>query len=224
MAKRENSVPIARMYGGFSSDERRAHRRSRLIEAGFHLFGTVGYPGVSIPEICSRAGVTARHFYDGFDSREALLKQIYDDISAVLYFRVRNAIFGEEKGAANVVRAGCAAYAEYLTSDPRRARIFSIEIAGISRELDQHRLATRRRFAQLSLESTQRLREVAFDPGIDFAVVSTLLTGAADALMGEWVLTREPSVPALIDTLTTVWMRSLQVDRLAEMLAKRATS
>ena len=208
------------MYGGLSSDERRADRRSRLLEAGFHLFGTAGYPAVSIPDICSRAGVTARHFYEEFDSREALLKAIYDDISEVLFNRVRDAIFGGDKSASDVVRAGCAAYAEYLTSDPRRARVFAIEVAGISRDLDFHRLEMRRRFAQLSLESSQRLRDVAFDPGVDFGVVSTLLTGAADALMSEWALTREPSVPTLIDTLTTVWMRSLQLDRLQEMIAK----
>ncbi len=221
MSKRGKTVVVARLYGGLSPDERRADRRSRLLEAGFHLFGTVGYPAVSIPDICTRAGVTARHFYEDFDSREALLKAIYDEICVVLLYRIRQAIFGEAMSAADVVRAGCAAFAEYLTSDPRRARIFSIEVAGISRELDHHRLETRRRFAQLSLESSQRLREVAFDPGVDFGVVSTLLTGAADALMSEWALTREPSVPALIDTLTTVWVRSLQLDRLPETIAKR---
>jgi AcrR family transcriptional regulator len=209
----------ARMYGGLSSDERRADRRSRLLEAGFELFGTAGYPAVSIPDICSRSGVTARHFYDEFASREALLKAIYDDLGAVLLYRVRRALFGEHRGPRSVVRAGCAAYAEYLTSDPRRARVFCVEAAGISRDLDHHRVLVRRRFAELSLESTQRLRAVAFDPGVDFGVLSTLLTGAADALMTEWVLTREPSVATLIDTLTTVWMRSLQLDDLEALIA-----
>jgi AcrR family transcriptional regulator len=215
MAKRDKSA-TARMYGGLSPEERRAERRSRLLEAGFHLFGTAGYPAVSIPDICSRAGVTARHFYEEFDSREALLKAVYDDIATSLMGRVRDAIFGEDMNAAEIVRAGCVAFAEFLTSDPRRARVFSIEVAGISRALDQHRLKTRRRFALLSLQSAMRLREAGFDPGVDFSVVSTLLTGAADALMSEWVLTREPAVPTLIDTLTKVWMRSLQLDHLGE--------
>ncbi len=219
MTKGGKRVSIARTYGGLSSDERRADRRSRLLDAGLHLFGTVGYPAVTIPHICSRAGVTARHFYEEFVSREALLKEIYDDISVALLYRIRQAIFGEDKSVAKVVRAGCAAFAEYLTSDPRCARIFSIEVAGISRDLDHHRLEMRRRFAQLNLESSQRLRQVAFDPGVDLGVVAILLTGAADALMSEWALTREPSVPVLIDSLTTVWMRSLQLDRLDEMIA-----
>ena len=204
----------ARVYGGLSSDERRADRRCRLIETGFALFGTVGFPAVSIPDICSRAGVTARHFYEEFVSREALIKQIYDDISVVLFYRVRHALFEGEAVAGLVIRDGCAAYVEYLTSDVRRARVLCIEVAGISRHLDHHRLKMRRRFAQLILESSQRLRQVDFDPGVDLGIVSTLLTGAADALMSEWALSREPSVLALIDTLTAVWMRSLQLDRL----------
>ena len=122
----------------------------------------------------------------------------------------------------DVTRAGCAAYADYLTSDARRARVLCIEVAGISRHMDNHRLKMRRRFAQLILESSQRLRDVAFDPGIDLGVVATLLTGAADALMSEWVLSRKPSVPTLIDTLTTVWMRSLQLDHLEQLMAGRA--
>ena len=193
-----------------------------MLETGFHLFGTAGFPAVSIPDICSHAGVTARHFYEEFASREALIKQIYDDISAVLLYRVRYALFGAETRASYVVRAGCAAYAEYLTSDLRRARVLCIEVAGISRHLDHHRLKMRRRFARVVLESSQRLRDAAFDPGIDLGVVSTLLTGAADALMSEWVLSREPSVPTLIDTLATVWMRSLQLDRLEDMVAHGA--
>ncbi len=217
VTKRGTSVATARLYGGLSSDERRADRRSRLLEAAFHLFGTAGYPTVSIPDICSRAGVTARHFYEEFVSREALIKQLYDDIGFIVLHRIRHALLEGGPGAENIVRAGCTAYVEYLTSDPRRARLLSIEVAGISRHLDQHRLNMRRRFAQVITESSQRLRQVDSDPGVDLGLVSTLLTGAADALMIEWALTRMPSVQALIDTLTTVWMRSLQLDRIDEV-------
>ena len=222
MMKRGTSAAATRMYGGLSSDERRADRRSRLLEAGFQLFGTRGYTAVSIPDICTSAGVTARHFYEEFASREALIKHIYDDITAVLFDRVRCALSGPETTAGNVVRAACEAYAAYLTSDPRRARVLAIEVAGISQHLDYHRLKTRRRFAQLILESSQRLQVAGADPDLDLRIVSTLLTGAADALMTEWALTREPSMRTLVDTLTTVWMRSLRLDRLEKVPPKRA--
>src|SRR5580692_3427895 len=75
-------VKGARVYRGQSNHERREDRRDRLVRAGLELFGTAGYAATSIEGICSSAGVTARHFYEHFVSREALLRAIYDEVVA----------------------------------------------------------------------------------------------------------------------------------------------
>ncbi|HTC29133.1 MAG TPA: helix-turn-helix domain-containing protein, partial [Candidatus Acidoferrum sp.] len=68
----------SRRYGGLSVAQRRAERRARLLAAGLQLFGTAGFLKTSIPMICNASGVTARHFYEEFPSREALLRTILD--------------------------------------------------------------------------------------------------------------------------------------------------
>src|SRR5271165_6826757 len=75
------SAPAGRVYAGLSASERRDDRKARLLEAGLEYFGTIGFGKTTIPMLCSAAGVTARNFYDDFDSREALLKALYDEIA-----------------------------------------------------------------------------------------------------------------------------------------------
>jgi AcrR family transcriptional regulator len=53
----------SRRYGGLSAGERRAGRRARLLEAGLEFYGMLGFRHTTIPQLCSSAGVTARHFY-----------------------------------------------------------------------------------------------------------------------------------------------------------------
>ena len=50
-----DAAPPGRVYGGRSAEERHATRRTALVDAGFELFGTVGYHTVSIERICSQA-------------------------------------------------------------------------------------------------------------------------------------------------------------------------
>ena len=71
---------VERRYRGRLPDERRADRRRRLLDAGLELFGTVGYHGTSIERLCAQAGVTARHFYQEFSGREALLAALFGEI------------------------------------------------------------------------------------------------------------------------------------------------
>src|ERR1019366_4168437 len=81
---RARASPAARtrVYRGQSNLERREERRDRLLAAGLDLFGTAGYAATSIEGICTTAGVTARHFYEHFASREALLRAVYDGVIA----------------------------------------------------------------------------------------------------------------------------------------------
>ncbi len=81
----KSPLPQGRTYAGLSAPERRAERRERLLDAALELFGTAGFPKTTIPMLCSAAGVTARHFYDEFDSREALLRTLYDGIAEAVF-------------------------------------------------------------------------------------------------------------------------------------------
>lgn len=198
-----------RVYAGLSAPERRAGRRERLLEAALELFGGIGFHKTTIPMLCSAAGVTARHFYEEFASRETLLRTLYDEIADTVFDRVLTALRATDRDVRERIRDGNVAYFRYLTSDARVARIYTIEAVGMHDELEQHRRAKREAFVKKLTKATQRLDQRA----VDSRLVSAALAGAAHDLLLEWVLaTRRPSVERMIDTITTLWVRTLQLD------------
>ena len=199
-----------RIYGGLSASERRAERRERLLDAGLELFGTVGFAKTTIPMLCSASGVTARHFYEEFESREALLRELYDRIAENALERVVAALRDIGRDVRARIRHSNEAYFRYLTSDPRLARVYAIEAVGLNPELEAHRRAKREAFVKKMTKAAQRVDE----PTVDSRLLSAAIAGAAHDLVLEWVVaTRRPSVEKMIDTITNVWVRTLQLDR-----------
>jgi AcrR family transcriptional regulator len=197
-----------RRYGGLSLAERRAARRARLTAAALRLFGGTGYSRTTIPEVCSEAGVTTAHFYEEFASREALLIAVYDDIASVVFARVRAALRDLERSVEERLRAANAAYFEYLTEDPNRARLYALEIVGVSAVGELHQRAFREKFVRQSAKALQW-----GGPGrspLDERLTSVALAGASTALLVEWLhASRPPAVERLVDEMTALWLRVL---------------
>jgi AcrR family transcriptional regulator len=199
-----------RVYGGLSAPERRAERRQRLLEAGLELYGTLGFAKTTIPMLCSTSGVTARHFYEEFDSREAVLRALYDEIAETVFRRVSDALRSPDRDPVDRIRDSNAAYFRYLTSDPRLAQIYAIEAVGMHAELEAHRRAKREAFVKKLTKAAQRVESSS----LDSRLLSAAIAGAAHDLLLEWVLaTRRPSVDKMIETITTLWVRTLRLDR-----------
>ncbi len=85
-----------RRYRGQTSQERRDERRGRLIEAAVEAFGSLGYQAVSIEELCRRANLSTRNFYELFADREALLASLYDDLNQQAQAEIVEAIAGTD--------------------------------------------------------------------------------------------------------------------------------
>jgi AcrR family transcriptional regulator len=211
----EETPAEGRLYGGMSAAERRAGRRARLLTAGFDLFGTIGFQKTTIPMICSASGVTARHFYEEFPSREALLRSLYDQIHEATYVIVRDALRALDKPHYERVLASNTAYYHFLTEDPRRARIYALESLGVSPELEQYRRETRERSVRQLTRATEWLEPTGVLRNVDSRLVAVGLSSAAVAILAEWVLaSKKPSVEKMAETLTMFWIRTLQMDRL----------
>ena len=208
-AKGTRVVAKGRVYAGLSAPERRAERRDRLLEAGLQLFGTAGFQKTTIPMLCSASGVTARHFYEEFESREALLRTLYDQIAETAFARTVDALRDTELSPGERIRESSAAYFRYLTSDPRLAQIYTIEAVGMHADLETHRRAKREAFVKKMTKAAQRVET----DSVDSRLLSAAIAGAAHDLLLEWVLApRRPSVEKMIDTITTLWIRTLQLE------------
>lgn len=146
-----------RLYGGLTADQRRAERRRRLLDTALELFGTDGYAATGIERICSRAGVTARHFYDEYGSRENLLRALYDEIVHASLEAVVAAVEPPGDDPVDTVTRGVDAFVHHMLDDPRRARVACLEVVGVSPALEAHRRNVLHLYAHLVAEQGRAL-------------------------------------------------------------------
>ncbi|HSS09873.1 MAG TPA: TetR/AcrR family transcriptional regulator [Acidimicrobiales bacterium] len=199
---------VGRPYRGLTPDERRAARRQRLLDAGLTSFGTVGYGATTIERLCSDAGVTPRHFYDEFPSREALLAAVYDD--AIRFTReATRAALAATQDPGSRTRAAIEGFVHAMCDDPRRARVLCIEGVRISAEFERHRRQVIQTFATL-MEARAR-RHAVSDGVTQPRFRPMVLLGVVHELVIEWVLSADPPpIEQLIDELAEIWIAACQ--------------
>ncbi|MFC0252135.1 TetR/AcrR family transcriptional regulator [Massilia consociata] len=126
-----------RSYRGLSQEERRAERRSRLIAAAIAVYGERGYHQATVKAVCEAAGLTERYFYESFANSEALLIACFNAVTFSVLGEIRQAAQGAGRGRIARSRAMLHAYFTALQREPQSARVFLVEIRGVSRAVDQ---------------------------------------------------------------------------------------
>jgi AcrR family transcriptional regulator len=141
-------APTMRRYRGSPPDERRAERRCQLIRAAIEVYGKRGYRRATVKSVCAAAGLTERYFYESFANSELLLAACYDAVTRELFNDISNA--GESAGRSRSARlqAMLRAYFDTLKREPRSARVFLLEIRGVSPEVDRAFEASLRLFGR----------------------------------------------------------------------------
>lgn len=196
-----------RVYGGRTTDERRAERRARLLDAGFDLFGTIGWAGASVERLCAAASVATRSFYEEFNSREELLLTVYSAVINDATSYVALALAAVPATLEDRVGAGLAAYVSWVTDDPRRARVVhrEVRVAGV--------LESERREAFLSFALLVE-REAGAVPRREGAgrLAALALAGAVNELLIDWVATEPPRPPVepLVRELSAMFIGALR--------------
>lgn len=176
-----------RIYRRKSAVERRALRRSRLLEAAVEAFGTQGYRATPIEQLCTAAGISTRNFYEEFPSREALAIELHDDLNRRALEAVELAIGGCDPSDLEArARAGMAAYLRVMTEDRRWARIALVETVGVSPTAEQHRRRAIEGFAAVLLAEANRLAAAGIVPARDFSLTAVALVGAVNGLVNTW--------------------------------------
>jgi AcrR family transcriptional regulator len=177
----------SRRYRGSSAAERQAQRREQLIRAAIRVYGERGYRNATVKAVCEEAGLTERYFYESFANSEALLVASYRGVTAVLLKALEEVGAATPGESADRVRSILVRYFQALKNDPQSARLFLVEIAGVSAELDRVFAASLDSFGEL-LERT--FGGEAGDPLLRKAVVGGVIHLALD-----WVARgyREPA-------------------------------
>jgi AcrR family transcriptional regulator len=193
-----------RTYRGLSARQRLSERRERILAASLDRFGAQGYSATTIETLCSDAKVSTRGFYECFDSRESLLRALYEQIITAADERVKCALDGSDGTVPGLVRAGLAAYIGYMTDDERRARISHVEVRRAGEPLHAARRRAVYQFADLVAAvagDRAELTQLAGMAGLDVRRVAIGLVGAVQELIIDWV--HSSPRPAPEDVITT---------------------
>jgi AcrR family transcriptional regulator len=173
-------------YGGASAAERRAARRERLIDAAAELLGTEGWAGTTVRGVCQQASLNPRYFYESFADLDVLLLAVFDRGLDEATRRILAAYAAARDDAHAKARATIGAFVDYVTEDPRWARIAFVEALG-NEALARRRLDTMHAMTQLVAARAREFYGVKSDPDPIGDVAAALLVGGIAELLIAWL-------------------------------------
>jgi AcrR family transcriptional regulator len=188
--------PHSRMYRGVDTEQRRAERRERLLEAALDEFTTRGYHKTKIADLCARAGVSTRNFYEKFASKEALLLELHEHINTAAMLRMRP-VLESLSGADALTRITklLDAFVAAVTSDPRFPRLNYVEAPGISQAMERQHREWFNRYTDFIEAECDRAAAAGLAPKRNYRLTAIALVGAVTGILREWQA-HDPPVPA----------------------------
>ena len=182
-------MTATRRYGGQTREERRRERRDRLIVAAIALYGRQGYRNCGVRAVCQEAALTERYFYESFANSEALLGAALDHVTDHLVGDLRTVASDPEISLVDRAQARLRAYYSAIREHPDAARVFLIEITGVSPAIDLAFDHAIDRLSELILDTydPDRFGPAAIDPLLRRGVAGGLLHIALAWIAGGYV-------------------------------------
>ncbi|MEV4997089.1 TetR/AcrR family transcriptional regulator [Streptomyces niveus] len=168
---------------------RKALRRERLLTTATDLFTTRGYVGTSIERICVTARVSIRAFYQEFDGRESLLIALHNRVARAGMEATLAALAGPGLDTADTrtrVSALVRAYVGAVTADLASAQVAFVEVIGVNRAVEDHRVVWRSLWTDFLTGEADRAVGRGEAVPRDYTLAMVALIGAINELMAHW--------------------------------------
>ncbi|WP_329391603.1 TetR/AcrR family transcriptional regulator [Streptomyces sp. NBC_01716] len=168
---------------------RKALRRERLLTTATDLFTTRGYVGTSIERICATAHVSIRAFYEEFEGREALLIALHNEVARAGMEATLAALGDPGMDTADTrtrVTALGRAYVGAVTADPASAKVAFVEVIGVNRAVEDHRVVWRSLWTDFLTGEADRAVGRGEAVPRDYTLAMVALIGAINELMAHW--------------------------------------
>lgn len=201
----------SRMYRGVDTEQRRADRRERLLEAALDEFTTRGYHKTKIADLCARAGVSTRNFYEKFPSKEALLLEVHEHINATAMNRVLPVLDTvTDADALTRITTLVDAFVQAVTSDPRYPRLNYVEAPGIGEAMERQHQYWFKRYTDFIQAECERAAAAGLAPVRDYRLTAIALVGAVTGILREWQQ-YDPPLPmaAVADEIRALFLASI---------------
>ncbi|OZC85110.1 hypothetical protein CH274_04865 [Rhodococcus sp. 06-418-5] len=190
--------PVVRPYRGVAADERRRERREKLLDACLDAVAESGVSTVTVDDICARAGLSKRYFYESFGDRDAILVSALDDVIDTVGTAL-NELEQEHGSTEERVAHTAAALVRALTADPRSSLLYTE--ASANPALEDRRRHMVDRFTPLLMKAV--LDADPADPRAEAATV--LMIAGTTELLDRWLRgTLTFTEAEFVDTLTAL--------------------
>ncbi|WP_161925605.1 TetR/AcrR family transcriptional regulator [Gordonia crocea] len=194
------SMTALRTYAGEQGDERIARRRQQLLDAALESLGASDGGSISVRGVCREARLTARYFYESFDSADDLVAATYDGVIDEIMDNASEA-FSRRTNIRSRVHGAVGAIVDVIDGDRRKGRLlFSPTL--VSATLATRRLEATRNLAAITAQSAVGSHHTA--SGDDVAAAYYRVGGLAN-LLAAWLDDRvQMTRDALIDACTAL--------------------
>lgn len=196
-------------------DARRHKTREALLKAGQQLFSQKSADGVSVDDIVQRAKVAKGTFYNHFEDKDDLAREIYSKLRSDIENRIGLINDGIEDPARRSCRALCT-YARLAVENPAQARL-------IARLITQDMSPSAETNHGVAADATKALSSGRYNvPSVDSAVV--LKIGMAHAVIMRLVEGGDHfEAVTVAQQICTLKLRALGVPPIeAEMIAAQS--
>ena len=188
----ESSLPDShpankRRYGGVLPEERQRVRRARLLEGGLEVFGTKGFHGATVREVCVAAHLTERYFYESFKTLPQLFLAVYADLAEQLMARTLAVLATAEPTPLGLLEPSMRAFLEFIRDDPRRGRIMLVDSLAVNAEVAELSGATARDYSAMLRQHMHRLVPAPMMADVSLDLLADGMIGLNVLLAQRWM-------------------------------------
>ena len=178
-----------RRYGGVLPEERQRLRRAKLVEGAIEVFGTKGFHGATVREVCVAAHLTERYFYESFKTLPQLFLAAYSELREQLMALTLAAM--EQVPRSNdpleMLAPAMRVFLVFIRDDPRRGRIMLVDSLAVSDEVAAMSGAKARDYSALLKQHLTRLLPPERLDGISLPLLADGMIGLNVLLAARWM-------------------------------------
>jgi AcrR family transcriptional regulator len=173
------------------------NQRERILSAVADVASVAGYGDMSVEDVIVTAGVSRRTFYEHFKNKHDAFIAAYDIIVTQLLDGVRRA-YEREETFPERLRAGLAAFLDFIAREPAFARMCIVEALAAGPEAVKRRNAAMAAFTQLIDENARELGTALEPPAL---TGETIVGGIYEVVYARIVAGEIRSLPRLLPDL-----------------------
>ncbi|MCU1642845.1 MAG: hypothetical protein JWN03_3120 [Nocardia sp.] len=113
-------------FAGMSKEDRVQARREAFLQAGISVIGESGIAETKVRDVCRKAELTERYFYESFENLDTFAKAVVESVAMQVAGRLFLKAVGIDEGQARL-RAVAKELVTIMDEDPRVGRILFIE-------------------------------------------------------------------------------------------------